>query len=73
MKSTPCENTANERNTFRTMRRKHRKVLVLNDAENDVVHNFCVKYKISNQSKFFREAIISTILRKLEEDYPKLF
>ena len=67
------KNTTNEQQTFRTTRRKHRKTLVFNDAENEAIKNFCAKYKISNQSKFFREAIISTILRKLEEDHPKLF
>jgi hypothetical protein len=65
--------TRKEQQTFRTTRRQHRKVLVFNDAENEVIKNFCIKYKISNQSKFFREAIVSTILRKLEEDHPKLF
>jgi hypothetical protein len=67
------KNTTNEKNILRTTRRKHRKVLAFNDAENEAIKNFCAKYKISNQSKFFREAIISTILRKLEEDHPKLF
>jgi hypothetical protein len=65
--------THKEQQMFRTTRRQHRKVLVFNDAENEAIKNFCAKYKISNQSKFFREAIISTILRKLEEDHPKLF
>ncbi|MDR3184056.1 MAG: hypothetical protein LBT49_01420 [Prevotellaceae bacterium] len=57
----------------RTSRRQHRKMLAFNDAENEVIRNFCIKYKISNQSKFFREAIVSAILRKLDEDHPKLF
>jgi hypothetical protein len=62
-----------EKKTPRKARRSHRKALVFNDAENEVVKIFCAKYKISNQTKFFREAIISTILRKMEEDHPKLF
>jgi hypothetical protein len=65
--------THKEKNTARTTRRQHRKALAFNDAENEVIKHFCTKYKISNQSKFFRESIISTILRKLEEDHPKLF
>jgi hypothetical protein len=67
------KNTTKEKNTSRTTRRKHRKAMVFNDAEHEAIRNFCARYKISNQSKFFREAIISTILRKLEEDHPKLF
>jgi Mor family transcriptional regulator len=53
--------------------RTHRKALLFNDAEWEAVNSFCKKYKISNQSRFFREAIISSILRKTEEDHPTLF
>jgi hypothetical protein len=62
-----------EMKTTRSTRRTHRKTLVFNDAEIDAIDSFCVKYKISNQTKFFREAIISKILQKSEEDHPKLF
>jgi hypothetical protein len=53
--------------------RTHRKALLFNDAEMDAIVNFCKKYKIVHQTKFFREAIISAILRKTEEDHPTLF
>lgn len=53
--------------------RKHRKTLKFNDKEMAVIQHFFKKYKIQNESKFFREAIIATILRKTEEDHPKLF
>ena len=53
--------------------RRHRKVITFNDRELEVVNAFCKKYKIDNQSKFIREAVISTILRKTEEDHPTLF
>jgi len=53
--------------------RTHRKALLFNDAEMDAVNRFCEKYKITNQTKFFREAIITTILHKTEEDHPTLF
>ncbi|MDR0294858.1 MAG: hypothetical protein LBH91_01525 [Prevotellaceae bacterium] len=55
------------------VKREHRKTLLFNDAEIEAIHNFCKKYKITNQTKFFREAIITTILQKTEEDHPKLF
>jgi len=55
------------------VRREHRKTLLFNDAEMEAIHSFCKKYKITNQARFFREAIIGTILRKTEEDHPKLF
>ncbi len=53
--------------------RSHRKAIIFNDAEMKAVVDFCKKYKITNQAKFFRETIIATILRKTEEDHPKLF
>jgi hypothetical protein len=53
--------------------RTHRKSLLFNNTEITVITGFCKKYKITNQSKFFRETIISAILRKSEEDHPKLF
>ncbi|MDR0660152.1 MAG: hypothetical protein LBG19_04995 [Prevotellaceae bacterium] len=53
--------------------RKHRKVVTFNDSELEVMNAFCKKYKIANQAKFIREAVISTILRKTEEDHPTLF
>ncbi len=53
--------------------RRHRKVITFNDSEMEALTAFCKKYKITNQTKFLREAIISTILRKTEEDHPTLF
>ncbi len=55
------------------VKREHRKTLLFNDAEIEAIRNFCKKYKITNQAKFFRETIITTILQKTEEDHPKLF
>ncbi len=55
------------------VRREHKKTLLFNDAEMVAIQSFCKKYKITNQAKFFREAIITTILQKTEEDHPKLF
>ena len=53
--------------------RKHRKAIAFNDNEMSVIQHFLKKYKIQNESKFFREAIISAILKKTEEDHPTLF
>ncbi|MDR2065988.1 MAG: hypothetical protein LBP85_09830 [Prevotellaceae bacterium] len=54
-------------------KRTHRQTLMFNDTEMGVITNFCRKYKITKKTKFFREAIISAILQKMEEDYPTLF
>jgi hypothetical protein len=54
-------------------RRLHRHTLSFNDKEYKVIGQFISKYRIKNKSKFFREAIIATILQKIEEDHPRLF
>lgn len=55
------------------MLRKNRQVLLFNDKEMEVITQFFKKYKIESKSRFFRETIIAAILRKMEEDHPKLF
>jgi hypothetical protein len=54
-------------------KRTHRQTIAFNDTEMGVIVNFCCRYKITKKTKFFREAIISTILQKMEEDHPTLF
>jgi len=53
--------------------RRHRKTILFNDKELEAVELYCKRYRIASESKFFREAIISAILRQFEEDHPKLF
>jgi len=55
------------------MLRKNKQVFLFNDKEMDAVNYFCKRYKIVSKSRFYRETIISAILRKMEEDHPKLF
>ena len=56
-----------------TLRRTKRHTIMLNHRELNVLNAYCKKYKISNKSKFMREAIMTTILKKLDDDYPSLF
>ena len=53
--------------------RKHRRTIIFNDKEIDVLNLYFEKYKTKSKTKFYREAIIATVLRQLEEDHPKLF
>jgi hypothetical protein len=53
--------------------RNNRKTILFNQKEVEVINSFCKKYNIKSQTKFCREAIISTILQRLDEDHPKLF
>ncbi|MDD4968265.1 MAG: hypothetical protein PHT07_02430 [Paludibacter sp.] len=57
------------RNSLRT----HRQIFTLNDEENKALNRYITKYKVQNKSKFIREALMMTIIRKMEEDHPTLF
>lgn len=53
--------------------RVHKISFMLNDDEYKVVERYLTKYKIENKSRWYRETVLSHILRTLEEDYPTLF
>ena len=53
--------------------RVHKHVVSLNDIENKVLNRYLKKYNIKNKSKFIRETLITSILKKFEEDTPTLF
>ncbi len=46
---------------------------MLNEEEYKLVSFYLNKYKISNRSRWFRETIVSHILKSLDRDYPTLF
>jgi len=54
-------------------RRQHQISSQLNDYEMNAFIIYCNKYKVKNKSKFIREALMSVILDKFDEDYPRLF
>ncbi|NLX82089.1 MAG: hypothetical protein GXZ03_11095 [Proteiniphilum sp.] len=45
----------------------------LNEEEFEVINFYLKKYKITNRSRWFRETIISHILKNMDMDYPTLF
>ncbi len=53
--------------------RKNRVSFMLNDDEFRALNRYVEKYKITNQSRFIRETLITSILKRLEEDHPTLF
>lgn len=53
--------------------RVHKVTFMLNDEEYKTVERYLSKYKIINKSRWYRETILSHILKTLEEDYPTLF
>jgi NADH:ubiquinone oxidoreductase subunit D len=55
------------------MPRKQKISFMLNEEEYKTIHNYLSKYKITNRSRWYRETILSHILKVLEHDYPTLF
>lgn len=53
--------------------RINKKYISFNNKELGALKYYCKKYGIQNQSKFMREVVISEVLKKFDEDYPKLF
>jgi hypothetical protein len=53
--------------------RKNRIAIMLNDDELKALNRFIATYKVKNKSRFMRETLMSTILKKFEEDHPTLF
>lgn len=53
--------------------RVHKITFKLNDEEYKAVERYLSRYKIGNRSRWYRETILSHILKTLEEDYPTLF
>ncbi|MBE6300480.1 MAG: hypothetical protein E7085_01305 [Parabacteroides distasonis] len=53
--------------------RVHKVTFMLNDEEHKTIKRYLAKYKIANKSRWYRETILSHILKTLEEDYPTLF
>lgn len=62
-------NLVSKRNSLRT----HRQIFTLNDEENKALNRYISKYKVQNKSKFIRETLMITIIKKMEEDHPTLF
>jgi len=55
------------------LRRTNRTSILFNQREQEAITLYCEKYKVRNKSKFMREAIMTEILKKFDEDYPTLF
>lgn len=55
------------------LKRSYRSSILFNTREQEALNLYCEKYKISNKSKFMREAIMTEVLKRFDEDYPTLF
>jgi hypothetical protein len=55
------------------LKRTKRASLLFNGREQEAINLYCEKYRINNKSKFMREAIITEVLKRFDDDYPTLF
>lgn len=55
------------------LKRKKRKTICFNSLEIEALNKYYKKYRIDNQSKFMREVIMKTVLKKFSDDYPTLW
>lgn len=46
---------------------------LLSEEEARFIDGYLAKYKITNRSRWFRETILSSVMRAQDEDYPTLF
>jgi hypothetical protein len=53
--------------------RIHRVTLVFNDEECKAINRYIRKYKVVNKSRWYRETILSHVIKTLVDDYPTLF
>ena len=53
--------------------RERRVSFMMNDDEYNAVERYLSRYKITNKSNWYRTAILTHVLKMMEEDYPTLF
>jgi hypothetical protein len=53
--------------------RRHSATIRFNQREKEAIELYCQKYKVDNRAKFMREAILTEVLKRFDEDYPTLF
>ena len=54
-------------------KRTNKKYIGFNNHEIQALNKYFKKYKVDNKSKFMRETIMKTVLKKFSDDYPTLW
>ncbi len=57
----------------KTRQRTKKVVFTLADEEYELIDFYLKKYKISNRSRWYRETVLTYILKNMDKDYPTLF
>ncbi len=55
------------------LKRNNRLTLMLNNREMRAFNIYCQRYRVKNKSRFLRETVMNTILKRFDEDLPSLF
>ena len=53
--------------------RTHRVTLMFNEEEHKAIETYIRKYKITKKARWFRETILTHVIKMLVDDYPTLF
>jgi len=53
--------------------RKNTHAIRFNNRELKAIDAYCQRYKVNNKSRFMREAIITEVLKRFDQDHPTLF
>lgn len=69
----PKELTKRKKAKDPNLKRTNRQSIMFNNRELSAINKYCRQYRVKNKSKFMRELIISSVLKKFDDDYPKLF
>jgi hypothetical protein len=56
-----------------SLKRRKRQAIMFNQREMNAINHYCNKFKVDNRSKFMREAIITEVLKKFDQNYPTLW
>ncbi|MCG8700628.1 MAG: hypothetical protein MI922_21415 [Bacteroidales bacterium] len=61
------------KSTEESLKRKNRQAILFNEREFNAINHYCKRFRIKNKSKFMREAIISEVLKRFEDNHPSLW
>jgi hypothetical protein len=56
-----------------SLKRKSPQTIRFNTRELSAINQYCEKFKVKNKARFMREAIITEVLKKFDENYPTLW
>lgn len=65
--------SGSQKNSSQSLKREHKISFTLNEKEYNMLRSYLEKHRISNQSAWAREQIMSYLWKKAEMEYPTLF